>query len=668
MDFKEFIDKQKAARKDSKGESVILSYSSSTTTASTELKLTQLSFDSSKSSAEGKNVQELLSEIKNSIKVVQQSDKFIKTLAYNKNLNLSLSTSLNFVLRLPKFKFNYKKIPAERTFKSYRNDISNEIWEIKVSRLRKKSEIKVYSEPSENIYSVTQSFLEKNIVFKPSGKRFSISNLPMSSNFTTEKSRTRNPSLFNPKLKEIIADSDSSSSSSDDYNVLPKLYTARQQLYNEPFEQLSCICENKYEALLRKDYKIKVNKPSPFADTKETYNKHALKLGYLTKRISKSNKFHVRWLVLNGFRLYWYRKHSSRFTKGKIQLGSTLVYQTEAGKEKCFAITGKERVLEFLHDKPAIEWKHIINSQICYKCYLDEFEFKDPTLLEYFQDLCLPAFVLENLEFTPNLFKYFSNALPAHSSLETLKLVGCYLGDDFTIELCEIIKGNCHIKTLDLSKNQLTSLSLSSIAGLIKQEEPEFNTIMNLNLSDNPQIKDEGIEQLAGAFNVRFEHLFLPNILHQLPFYSLKLNNIGMGDRGLNALNKIFVISIKMLQDEEIELKLSLEIGKNWFGSSSFLKFAENIGQFQGIESLNISECYELGDDDVVALAEMLSGNFSMSDLDISGISVTRTGFEQLFILFSQNYVLKNLKIQIDDEFKIAVLDKENVLKNFTIV
>jgi len=191
---------------------------------------------------------------------------------------------------------------------------------------------------------------------------------------------------------------------------------------------------------------------------------------------------------------------------------------------------------------------------------------------------------------------------------------------------------------------------------------------MHLNLSDNPQIKDEGVEQLAGAINVRFEQLFLPNILHQLPFYSLKLNNIGMGDRGLNALNKIFVISIKMLQDEEIELKLSLEIGKNWFGSASFLKFAENIGQFHGIESLNISECYELGDEDIAALAEMLSGNYSMTDLDISGISISRSGFEQLFDLFSQNYVLKNLKIQIDDEFKIAVLDKENVLKNFMIV
>lgn len=664
MDFKDFIDKQKGARKDSKAE--ILSYSSSTATASSELKFNQLSFESSKLSIEGKNTEELLSEIKKSLKVVQASDKFIKTLAHDQNLILALNSTSNFVLRLPKYKFNYKKIVPDWTFKSHKNDISNEIWEIRRDRLRKKPKVKVYSEPSENIYTVIQAFQDKNIIFKPSGKRFTISNLPMASNFTSEKSRTRN-SLFNPKLKEVIIDSDSSSSSNEEES-LPKLYLVRQQLYNESFYKYKCLCEDNFEAFLKKDYKIKVSKSSPFTNNKETNNKNALKLGYLTKRISKTHKFHIRWVVLNGFKLYWYRNHSSRFLKGKIQLGYSLINETEVGKEKCIAIPGKERTLEFLMDKSGNEWRNVINNQICYKGFLDEFEYKEPALLEYFQDLHLATLVVTNLEFSENLFKYFSHALPAHSNLETLRLSGCCLGNTFTTELCKILKGNCNIKTLDLSNNQLSSLSLSSIASLIKQEEAEYNTIMHLDLSNNPQIRDEGIEQLAGALNVRFEQLFWPNILHQLPFYSLKLNNIGMADHGLNALNKIFVVTQKKLQDEEIELKLSLEIAQNWFGSTSFMKFSENIAQFQGISYLNISESYELRDKDVVNLAQMLNANFSLTDLDISGIPITRSGFEQLFVLFSQNFMLKNLRVQIDDEFKIAAVDKENVLKNFMIV
>jgi Ran GTPase-activating protein (RanGAP) involved in mRNA processing and transport len=231
-----------------------------------------------------------------------------------------------------------------------------------------------------------------------------------------------------------------------------------------------------------------------------------------------------------------------------------------------------------------------------------------------------------------------------------------------------MIKGNCHIKALLLAQNFLTSKAAGSLASLIKQEEAEFNSIMTLDLSNNGQVSDEGVEMIAGALTVRFEQLFFPNSLHQVPIYSLKLNFIGMKDRGLLALNKVVSRAQQIMQDEEIDSRMTLEISGNLFGSQSFQTFAESLAQFRGISKLNISECSGLQDLDVVRLVDALGSNFSITDLDLTGIKITRSGYQELFTLFNQNCSIRNVRVLIDDEFKIAVVEKGTIMKHFSIL
>ena len=668
MDFNEYLDK--LSKNFNKSEDALASAMTlpSFTTASTD---SRLGFESKNFISAEKTSEEMLKEIRIGLKVVKESDQFVRNLAESQTqMKIMQNYSKSFVLRLPKFKFNYQKLPVVKVFNSRRNDLSHEVCAIRNMRRRKVLGGFILSEADENIDTVIKHFENLNIIFRPSGKRVSIHSIGSSSaNFQDQVIRTRNLSLLNPVLCEII-ESESSSSSGSEEIILPKHYLARQSLYKPMPMPALCRCEGKAEGLSKADYKLKSSKSKSTAS--QISNKKVLKSGYLTKRQAKTNKFHLRWVVLTGFKLLWYWTHNSGFTKGKVSLTSTLLSQSEAGKERCLLLHGQERVFEFLNEKVGSEWKSIINSQISFKAYLDEFSSTLPEFIEFFQDLDVQKFKLRDLglvldqEETRKAFKIFSSSLPAHDKLQVLEIIDSGLTDADVAELCAAIKGNCHIKTLDLSKNFLTSAAVASIADIIKQEEAEFNTIMNINLADNV-IKDEGVEILAGALNVRFEQLFFPINLHQTPFYSLNLNNISMDDRGLSALNKVFIKTTKLVQDEEIELKLSLKIAKNHFTSSSFLNFAENLAQFQGIRELDISYCGNLKDDDVVHLVDALGSNFSLTELDLSGVKLTRSGFETLFTLFNQNYSLRNIKVLINDEFKIAVVEKGSIMKHFFI-
>lgn len=670
MDFNEYLEKFR--KNFNKSEDVLASAMTlpSFTTASTD---SRLAFESKNFISEEKTSEEMLKEIRIGLKVVKESDQFVRSLAESQTqMKIMQSYSKSFVLRLPKYKFNYQKLPVVKVFNSRRNDVSHEVCAIRNMRKRKEVGGFVLSEADENINTVIQHFESINIIFRPSGKRVSIHSIgPSSSKFPDQVIRTRKLSLLNPVLSDII-ESESSSLSESEEITLPKHYLTRQSLYKPMAKAVLCRCEGKAEGLSKADYKIKSSKAKSLASTSQISNKKVLKSGYLTKRQAKTNKFHLRWVVLTGFKLFWYWTHNSNFTKGKVSLTSTLLSQSEAGKERCLLLQGQERVFEFLNDKVGSEWKGIINSQISFKAYLDEFSSTLPEFIEFFQDLDVQKFKLKDLgqvldaEETRKAFKFISSSLPAHDKLQVLEITDSGLVDADVAELCAAIKGNCHIKTLDLSKNFLTSFAVASIADIIKQEEAEFNTIMNINLADNV-IKDEGVEILAGALNVRFEQLFFPINLHQTPFYSLNLNNISMADRGLSALNKVFIKTTKLVQDEEIELKLSLKIAKNYFTSTSFLDFAENLAQFQGIRELDLSYCGNLKDDDVIHLVDALGSNFSLTQLDLSGVKLTRAGFETLFTLFNQNYSLRNIKVLINDEFKIAVVEKGSIMKHFFI-
>lgn len=609
---------------------------------------------------EVKQPEALFPTMKQQIKSVQKANTYIRDLAvYQSSQKIKLNPSNRYNTSRSYSIFKIIDPPALFTFRSRPNNIKT--GQLVVTRKRKKI-VKNYEfvDEPEDYQSLAGVFKDHNIDLKHRVKRISLHELSSKAWAISEKARTRGRTLFEASpLKPILSES---SSSSEDEEIVD-YFTDRQAMYKKSNKYHNPYEKMELTEITNKDYKLTSNKPLTFISPEEISNGEAVKFGYLLKRKRESTNFHKRWVVLRGFKLFWYRKHSSTMAQRVVHLGKSLVYHTEAGKEKCLAIASKERSIQFKFDATGAEWKKVLNSQICFKGYLDEYKDFNMDLLEYFQDLNSNQLILNDFEIGAGLFQYFINALPAHSKLQTLTLTDCKLTDNDIINMCELLKANCSIQTLDISKNYLTSKCIYSVSSVIKQEEPKYNTILHLNLSDN-SIGDEGIEALSRAFGVRFEQLFLPKLIHQLPFLSLKLNRIEMGDIGLNAITTIINKANNLMQGEDVEAKITLELSGNYFGYKSFNKFAETIAQYQGIRELDISCNINLCDQEIIFFAQAVSSNLSLASVNIAGISLSRAAYEKVFMLLSQNYALAKVHFDLDKEFKIAVVEKGHLVNH----
>ena len=71
-----------------------------------------------------------------------------------------------------------------------------------------------------------------------------------------------------------------------------------------------------------------------------TQNEHGLITFYgnVLKQRFRFNKFHLRWVMLRGFTLYWYRSPLDRQQKGQIVLPSANLQVSRVGANPCFVI------------------------------------------------------------------------------------------------------------------------------------------------------------------------------------------------------------------------------------------------------------------------------------------------------------------------------------------
>ena len=610
-------------------------------------------------SFELKSAEEIIPALKQQLVSVSSSNTFLHDLVFfQQSQLLQQSENLRYAKRTKASIIKVPVAPIEYEFKSIPNMISTS--NLIITRHRKKQTlIHEFTAETENIETVLSDFQVSDLQFRPLSRKHSIPAIASATAAISDKERTRILSVVPSSTKKPIFSSSSSSSSEEE---IPIYYEERSMFYQmtdstNKFEDLPTV------PITNRDYKHSSSKTLNFIKPKEISNGEAIKYGYLMKRIRDTNNFHPRWVVLEGFKLYWYRTESSTVAKKIVTLSKSMMYHTETGKERCFALASKERVVQFLYDESGPEWKNTINNQVCFKCYLEEYPKINIDLFEYFQDLNCNEVRLDNLELKDNMFIYFINALPAHSKLQILSLVNCKLTDNDISGLCEQIKVACVIQKLDLSQNYLTSKGVFSISSLLKQEEAKYNSILHLNLSDNA-IDDEGVDSLSRAFFVRFKQLFFPKLLHQLPFYSLMLNRIEMGDVGLNAMSSLFNKVNNLMLGEDIEAKIILELSGNYFSDRSFGKFVESIYQYHGIKKLDISDSVNIGDTEIIFLVESLCNNYSLVELDIRGVNITRTAFRRIFSFLAHNYSLNKIRVQVNDEFRIAVIEDGGILAN----
>ena len=392
------------------------------------------------------------------------------------------------------------------------------------------------------------------------------------------------------------------------------------------------------------------SKEVPATDASPQYGS-ILKYAFLRKRKGEQRKFHKRFLVLRGFRLYWYRNGSGNWAKGVLTVPTDPITHIRVNGQPCFGMrrSAKGSFFTLLEDSAAQQWPIILDNQCAYRALIEDTgQYHDfHAVTGYFLSLHETELRVIERPLLGQVMEYMSRGLAAHLKLQMVCLVGCQLTDESVCLFLTALLGTIRLESLDLSKNQLTPLSAAKIADLIKQEESQWNALMHLSLSYNP-ITDEGLDLLSRAFRVRFHELFKPHSLHSLPFFGLEMSGCLLSDSGLMSL-------YSMLEDTyEPELisepQLTLDLSHNRCSEVSFQRLICLLPSYQPLSRLNISHIGLLPASLLAHFLSSLVTNFSLTTLIMTGLKLSAEATASLIDLLSDNYVLTDVKVTLSEE------------------
>ncbi|XP_066512237.1 NLR family CARD domain-containing protein 3-like [Hoplias malabaricus] len=218
--------------------------------------------------------------------------------------------------------------------------------------------------------------------------------------------------------------------------------------------------------------------------------------------------------------------------------------------------------------------------------------------------------------------------------LETLRLIGCKLGEKSCEDLCSVLLVNSSLKELDLSNNDLQDSGVEKLSAALKSSLCKLETLRltvcklgekscedlgsvllvnsslnELDLSNN-DLQDSGVEKLSAA---------LKSSLCKLE--TLRLTGCKLGEKSCEDLGSVLLVNSSLkeldlsnndLQDSGVE-KLSAAL------KSSLCK----------LETLRLTEC-KLGERSCEDLGSVLLVNSSLKELDLSNNDLQDSGVEKL--------------------------------------
>ena len=391
------------------------------------------------------------------------------------------------------------------------------------------------------------------------------------------------------------------------------------------------------------------SKEVPATDASPQYGP-ILKYAFLRKRKGEQRKFHKRFIVLRGFRLYWYRNGSGTWAKGVFTVPTEPITRLRVNGQPCFGLKrdSKGRLFVLLEDSVSSQWPIILDNQSAYRALLE-----DPgnyhafhTITDYFLSLHCTELHVDCLPLPSSVISYISRGLAAHVKLQTVSLVNCQLTDEAISAFLTAIIGTIRLESLDLSRNLLTHISVAKIGDIIKQEESQWNALMHLNLNNNP-IQDVGLDLLSRAFLVRYMELFKPHALHPLPFVSLGLSNCELSDSGLGALYAMLEATYS--PETVCEPRLVLDLSHNHCSAVSFQRLIALLPGYQPLFSLNIAYIGVFPGSLLAHFLFSLVTNFSLSVLNMTGLELEPDAVPSLIDLLSDNYVLTDLELSLTE-------------------
>mmetsp|Transcript_16819 Transcript_16819/g.30056 ORF Transcript_16819/g.30056 Transcript_16819/m.30056 type:complete len:654 (+) Transcript_16819:1-1962(+) len=382
------------------------------------------------------------------------------------------------------------------------------------------------------------------------------------------------------------------------------------------------------------------------------------KYGYLWKRRALTVKFHKRWVVVRGFKLFWYRKQNSSVAKGMIYLPPTPVQELKVSKEKCFSIDRPSGVkLVFLLDSHSYPWKVLLQNQTSYRRYLDQATVPRNCVVSFFRDVNSKELCIRDEAMSGTETSCMAEGMLVHNRLQVLILERCLLADVDFSQLIEACVGCTRIETLRVAGNMLTARSVQSITALIKQEEAQWNCLAHIDLSQNP-IKDPGVELLTKALAVRFQTLYWPKSIAVVPFLTLELADCSLTHSSLHLICELLNQSHEISQAEEsIEPCIKLNLRGNDISSMFIPYLGQVLKTFQCIYSLNLADC-QLASEDCLVLALAIRSNSSVIELDLRGCLIEYEAAVDLIETLKMNFSLSKLYLSLNPELYSALIEK----------
>ena len=169
-------------------------------------------------------------------------------------------------------------------------------------------------------------------------------------------------------------------------------------------------------------------------------------------------------------------------------------------------------------------------------------------------NLVLETLIIEGLPLYGRYMSSFTKGLAHNTSIKTLSLTRSQIGDEACESICGTLKHLMNIKTLNLSGCNLSVKGASAVADLIKFQKIQrfseawtkslryqnvdaesFPGLRKIFLNNNPQISNEGVEQLTTALQ---EDVWIKDI---------EMQNCGLDDDGAQHIIKCLNINKTIL-------------------------------------------------------------------------------------------------------------------------
>jgi Ran GTPase-activating protein (RanGAP) involved in mRNA processing and transport len=321
--------------------------------------------------------------------------------------------------------------------------------------------------------------------------------------------------------------------------------------------------------------------------------------------------------------------HSVKALAAMLEFNSTLLTMVIGGKRIVVDVEGAELIARALKSNRTLTRLELGD---------DDGVLTSAVVSALASNHALQSFTLwksENEDMSAQSNHAFVEMLKVNQTLTALQLPSFRLSDPIAVRpLIEAIKCNHHLKSLNLSSNDLRPGTLIDIASILR----ENHSITSLDLGCNPEaITSQSVSVFlqALASNCTLRTLSLTDCRLQDVGCIAILSEALMQNRTLSSLNlagnRLTAADIKLLSPillHQNPTLTSLNLSRNYFESSGFAPLAEALATNTSLTELTLG--YSIDAIAGSAIAAALRTNQSLKSLDLQCSNLGPSGLQQL--------------------------------------